>query len=1138
MFRLCAKLTLLLLLCSSVAHAQSQNLFFVPPTFPGSGTAFTADLNNDGKADLINADGTVLLGNGDGAFKTGTPWFVSGQTPGNLVAVADFNSDGKPDLLLVNQGTAACCTVFVMLGNGDGTFQTPITTANMGTSLGSVMVADFNGDGKLDIVGIGAGGVWVFFGKGDGTFTVPGVQLALARVNQLAIGDFNGDGKTDILVATGASDITAQGSLEVFLSNGNGTFQSVLVTSGAGFGPLTVAVGDVNGDSRLDVVLTTEVVIGPTQTPVNQTFTLLGNGDGTFQAAKASGVTSPNTIYPMLLVDVNKDKKLDLILANPPFTQIWLGNGDGTFSLSKTYFASGPLLTADFNRDGNIDIAAIGVSVNLAAIGVFPTGQLLLGNGDGTFQGIQGYLGSQYIFTQAIADDFNGDGFPDVATIVDGGVSKSVLVLLNDGAGNIALAHSLSLPQAPIALATADLNGDHKADLVALTTDNLTGEASISAMLGNGDGSFGPPSSLATGITPDSGYAGGFVVADFNGDHKPDAAFLDIHNSNILIFPGNGDGTFAPPAVMFAGQNPSSFLVGDFNNDGILDIADGSQAGLGIFLGKGDGTFQAPLFSITGATQVLTAADLNGDGNLDLMMLSASGQQVLLGNGDGTFTAIPEPITLSRALAVADVNGDGKPDLILGPGVTVHLGNGDGTFGAAIPIITSLANKNVPNVIATDFLVPADFHHNGHTDILADIGSTSYSSPGLFILQNIAPAAPADFGLAAKPLLPVLITPGSSATSTVTVTDISGFTGSVALSCSELPSGASCNFSTSSVSGAGTSTLTITTTSSLNGTYPIVVTGTSGSITHTVVLNLTVGASGATTITLTPSVLTFASQATGTSSAAQITQLTNFGGAALSISSVSVTGANAGDFAQTNNCASGLAAGSICRISVTFTPTSGGARSAAITITDNATGSPQMITLNGSAPDFTLAAGSPQSATVTAGQTGTYTLAVTPGAGFTQNITFSYSGNPALTTCSVAPNPLVVTGSGPQNVTVTVTTAAPVAGSLWPVKISSPFRRKYPPNRILLALCLTAMALLSLWWMRYRNERFRWAPLVSLALLICVVATMVSCGGGSSGGSGGGGKAGTQAGTYTISVNAIAGSGAQTHTMTFTLIVQ
>ncbi|HEY2457214.1 MAG TPA: VCBS repeat-containing protein [Candidatus Acidoferrum sp.] len=213
MFRLCAKLALLLLLCSSVARAQSQNLFFVPLTFPGSGTAFTADLNNDGKAELINADGTVLLGNGDGTFKTGTPWFVSGQTPGNLVAVADFNSDGKPDLLLVNQGTAACCTVFVMLGNGDGTFQAPITTANMGTSLGSVMVADFNGDGKLDIVGIGAGGVWVFFGKGDGTFTVPGVQFALTRVNQLAIGDFNGDGKTDILVATGASDITAQGSL-------------------------------------------------------------------------------------------------------------------------------------------------------------------------------------------------------------------------------------------------------------------------------------------------------------------------------------------------------------------------------------------------------------------------------------------------------------------------------------------------------------------------------------------------------------------------------------------------------------------------------------------------------------------------------------------------------------------------------------------------------------------------------------------------------------------------------------------------------------------------------------------------------------------------------------------------------------
>jgi hypothetical protein len=301
----------------------------------------------------------------------------------------------------------------------------------------------------------------------------------------------------------------------------------------------------------------------------------------------------------MLLVDVNKDGRFDLLLVNAPYTQIWLGNGDGTFSLSKNYFALGPLLTADFNRDGNVDIAVTSE---------FPSNQLLFGNGDGTFQGIQGYLGGQYNFSQAIAADFNGDGFPDVATIFNGGALDSVLVLLNDGAANLSLAHNLTLPQRPISLAGADLNGDHKVDLITLTTDNITGEVSISAMLGNGDGSFGAPSSLATGLTAPT-YTGGFVVADFNGDHKPDAAFLDIQNSNILIFPGNGDGTFASPTSIFAGQNPSSFLVGDFNNDGILDIADSSAAGLGIFLGKGDGTFQAPLFSNAGATQVVTAAD-------------------------------------------------------------------------------------------------------------------------------------------------------------------------------------------------------------------------------------------------------------------------------------------------------------------------------------------------------------------------------------------------------------------------------------------------------------------------------------------------------------------------------------------------
>ena len=286
----------------------AQVSFVQPPTYPGGGS-FTADFNGDGKADLLSANGT-LLGNGDGTFKPGTP------VSGNPLAVADFDGDGKPDIL--EQGTG---TLLVLLGNGDGTFQAPLSTPS-GASLTAIVAADLNGDGKADVIGLFNGMLMVYLGKGDGTFAsgVPySTGTTLGAV--VTVGDFNGDHKTDVLVST--SPVTSAGQEIVFLGNGDGTFQPPVTSVGVNE-PGSIAVGDFNGDGKVDLLINGEsVTIGPS-TIAAATYLLLGNGDGTFQA--------PASVFPgvgqVAALDLNGDGKLDVIFTSAPsVVEIHLGNG-------------------------------------------------------------------------------------------------------------------------------------------------------------------------------------------------------------------------------------------------------------------------------------------------------------------------------------------------------------------------------------------------------------------------------------------------------------------------------------------------------------------------------------------------------------------------------------------------------------------------------------------------------------------------------------------------------------------------------------------------------------------------------------------------------------------------------------------
>jgi hypothetical protein len=278
------------------------------------------DLNGDGIPDIATVDQRtattsvgrvfVLLGNGDGSFQA--PHHYDVGDPGNYaaaVAMGDFNRDGKTDLATADDNEG---TVSVLLGNGDGTFQAPQHyTGEAGESL---VVSDLNGDGNPDLITTSrnpttlTGQVAVLVGNGDGTFHSPQVYPVGGAPFSLEVGDFNGDGKPDA-VAANESD----GTLSVLLGNGDGSFQPQQ-TYAVGTSPVSVAVGDFNGDGKPDLAAAnTNGVMGG----VADTSVLLGNGDGTFQVrqiyAGSIGVSGPQTVAAE---DFNADGRSDLAVAN------------------------------------------------------------------------------------------------------------------------------------------------------------------------------------------------------------------------------------------------------------------------------------------------------------------------------------------------------------------------------------------------------------------------------------------------------------------------------------------------------------------------------------------------------------------------------------------------------------------------------------------------------------------------------------------------------------------------------------------------------------------------------------------------------------------------------------------------------
>jgi len=280
-------------------------------------------------------------------------------------------------------------------------------------------------------------------------------------------------------------------------------------------------------------------------------------------------------------------------------------------------------------------------------------------------------------------------------------------------------------------------------------------------------------------------------------------------------------------------------------------------------------------------------------------------------------------------------------------------------------------------------------------------------------------------------------------------------------------------------------------------------------------------------VALSANSLTFTSQMVGATSAAQGLTLGNTGNAPLTLSGLVISGTNSSDFAETDNCGGSVAAEASCTINLTFSPTATGTRTGSLTITDNAPGSPQTVSLSGTGQDFSLASVSSSSATISAGQTANFAVAVSPAGGFNQLVTFACSGAPPSSTCAVSPSSIVLNGSATTTVNVILATSAALAPVGGPPSIAV-----YRPA--LLILGLLGLALLA-GLARYRRERHpRLAYGLAFLLLLYAGLMMPACGRVS------GGNAGTPAATYTLVVSGTFASGsiALTHSTTLTLVVQ